>query len=304
MYSPWSSYFRLGLVHFMAYPEVGKDESRMLPTIAEVAADADFEVLETKGVGDPALRQRIRQLCESAHLDVAYAAQPLVLGGLNPNSLDEDQCQKALTALKAGIDEAVELGAKGFALLSGPDPGSAQRAAGLARLEASLVELSKYAASKNNMPVILEVFDRDIDKKAIVGPTVEAVALARRVRKQAPNFGLMVDLSHLPLLSETPAQALGAAADTLVHVHIGNAVMDAAHPVYGDQHPRFGLPGGANDVAELADFLRELFRIGYLAEGRTERPVISFEVKPLPGESSAAVLAGAKRTLKAAWALV
>ncbi len=304
MYTPWSSYFRLGVVHFMAYPEVGKDESRMLPTIAQVAADADFEVLETKGVRDPALRKQIRQLCEAAHLDVAYAAQPLVLGGLNPNSLDEDQRQKALVALKAGIDEAEELGAEGFALLSGPDPGPAQRAAGLARLEESLVDLSKYAAGKNGMPVILEVFDRDIDKKAIAGPTAEVAALARRIREQAPNFGLMVDLSHLPLLSETPAEALSAAADTLVHIHIGNAIMDAAHPFYGDHHPRFGVPGGANDVAELAEFLRELFRIGYLAEGRTERPIISFEVKPLPGESSEAVLAGAKRTLKAAWALV
>ena len=66
MQAPWSRYFRLGVVHFMAYPEVAKDESRMLPTIAAIAADADFEVIELRGVKDPALRPKIRSLRISA----------------------------------------------------------------------------------------------------------------------------------------------------------------------------------------------------------------------------------------------
>jgi len=49
----------------------------------------------------------------------------------------------------------------------------------------------------------------------------------------------------------------------------------------------------------LADFLRKLFAVGYLAKGK--RPVVSFEVKPWPGEDSAMVLAGAKRFLHNAW---
>ncbi len=306
MYSPWSSYFRLGIVHFMAYPEVAQDESRMLPTIAAIAADDDFEVIETRGVADPALRGQIRQLLETAHLDLAYAAQPLVLGGkLNINALEVGERARALTTLQGYIDEAAELGAKGFALLSGPDPGPDQREQGWRHLTASLIQLSKYAAGKNGMPLLLEVFDRTVDKKAIAGPTAEVTRVAAAVRAEAPNFGLMVDLSHLPLLYETPEAALTAAASCLAHVHIGNAVVrDPQHQAYGDLHPRFGLPGGENDVAELAEFLRWLFKVGYLAEGRQERPIVSFEIKPLPGESSAAIIAGAKRTLKAAWAQV
>ena len=50
-------------------------------------------------------------------------------------------------------------------------------------------------------------------------------------------------------------------------------------------------------MPQLVEFLRELFEIGYLGRGR--RPVVAFEVKPLPGESSGAVIA--KRTLIAAW---
>lgn len=306
MQSPWSDYFRLGIVHFMAYPEVGSDESRMLPTIAAVAADADFEVVELKGVSDPSLRREIRRLCESAHLSVAYGAQPTVLGRrLNPNSLDEAERLHALQVLKQAVDEAVEMGAQGFALLSGIDPGEERRALACQALENSLVELCRYADEKASLPVVLEVFDRSIEKNALVGPTALAAEIASRVRQQVENFGLMVDLSHLPLLNETAAEALTAAADYLVHAHIGNCVMrDPKHAAYGDYHPRFGIAGGENDVPELAEYLRWLFRVGYLGGSGSERPIVSFEVKPMPGEKSEAVIAGAKRTLAAAWALV
>ena len=53
-------------------------------------------------------------------------------------------------------------------------------------------------------------------------------------------------------------------------------------------------------MPQSVEFLRELFENGYLGRGR--RPVGAFEVKPLPGESSGAVIANAKRTLIEAWA--
>jgi hypothetical protein len=113
----------------------------------------------------------------------------------------------------------------------------------------------------------------------------------------------MIDLSHLPIQDETPKKVFETLKrDNLAHIHLGNSVKQAGHPAYGDQHPRFGLPGGENDVPQVVEFLRELFAIGYLAAGR--RPVVAFEVKPLPGESSGAVIANAKRTLIAAWGRV
>jgi hypothetical protein len=84
---------------------------------------------------------------------------------------------------------------------------------------------------------------------------------------------------------------------------MGNCVMrDKNHPAYGDQHPRFGLPGGENDVPQVVEYIRTLIRIGYLQEGNPR--ILSFEVKPMPGESSEIVLANAKRTLRDAWELV
>ena len=100
---------------------------------------------------------------------------------------------------------------------------------------------------------------------------------------------------------EKASLAVATVGELLTHAHVGNAyTQDKSNPAWGDMHPRFGYPGGFNDVDELTDYLAQLFKHGYLAPGK--RPIVSFEVKPVPGESSVAVIANAKRTWKAAWA--
>ncbi|MEW6107107.1 MAG: hypothetical protein AB1563_12225, partial [Bacillota bacterium] len=143
---------------------------------------------------------------------------------------------------------------------------------------------------------------RDVEKKSLVGPNNIALRIVQDVRKEYDNFGLLVDLSHLPLLGQTPEDALVPVKDYLMHVRIGNAVVgDRSHPAYGDAHPWFGIRGGANDVDEVVPFLRVLFDIGYLGNAGPPRTV-SFEVKSLPGEAPEIVIANAKRTLNEAWA--
>ncbi|HEX2998691.1 MAG TPA: sugar phosphate isomerase/epimerase, partial [Armatimonadota bacterium] len=118
-------------------------------------------------------------------------------------------------------------------------------------------------------------------------------------------FGLMLDLSHMPMLGETAHQMLSTAGDHLVHAHIGNCVMrDSTHPAYGDEHPRFGIPGGEVDVDELAEFLQELLKLGYLNPKNPR--FLSFEVKPVSqfGETTGTIVANAKRALLKAWARV
>ena len=121
------------------------------------------------------------------------------------------------------------------------------------------------------------------------------------MRRHYPNFGLMVDLSHLPLLKESADFALKTAKDYLAHIHIGNCILkDKNHPAYGDKHPPFGCTSGENDVEAVKLFLKALMEIEYIGEGKQN--VVSFEVKPLEGESPEVVVANAKRTLMEAWA--
>lgn len=290
------SYMKVGIVSFMAYPA----PYPVVDAISQLAGDAFFTAVEVTHIPNPEDRAAVAAILSSSGLEVGYGAQPVQLGGkLDVNSLDELTRRKAVDRLIACVDEAVTLGCRRLALLSGPDPEPARRAEATDALVRSLDELSDYAGQRG-LGVTLEVFDRDIDKKALVGPTVDAVAVSERVRQKHPSFGLMVDLSHLPLQFETAEQALRASAAQLAHIHIGNCVLQKGHPAYGDMHPRFGIPGGENDVAEVREFLGMLAEIGYIGEGKQR--VVAFEVKPMPGELPQVVVANAKRTLLQAWA--
>ncbi len=305
MDEPLARCARIGIIHFMLWPEVMSGDGPIVATVERLVADTAFDAIEVTRIDDAEARARVRGLCESARVTVAFGAPPILLGGkLDLNSLDEARRTEAIEAVKGGIDQAADLGAEGCAVLSGPDPGLAHRDEATGLLVDSLKWLCDYAAQKGDLPIVLETFDRKpFGKNCLIGPSAEAAEVARRVRRQFPSFGLMLDLSHLPLLDESPREAIRTVGDALVHVHMGNCVMrDPNHPAYGDSHPRFGVPGGENDVLELAEFLKALLDAGFLNSDC--RPVLSFEVKPLEGESAEALIAGSKRTLADAWAAV
>ena len=72
--------------------------------------------------------------------------------------------------MKAGVDEAYEIGAKGLAFLSGKDPGGQEREQAIKLLISSINEICAYAKSKGDLGITLEVFDQEIDKKCLIGP--------------------------------------------------------------------------------------------------------------------------------------
>jgi sugar phosphate isomerase/epimerase len=153
------------------------------------------------------------------------------------------------------------------------------------------------------MNVELEVFDYDIAKASLIGPAALAARFAADIRSTHDNFGLLVDLSHIPMCRETSRFNVQTLRPYITHLHIGNTV--CSHPAlegYGDEHQRFGFPGGANDTPEVLEFLRVLRQEGFF---RQDGPlVLSFEVKPWKDEDPETVLANAKRVLNRAWALL
>ncbi len=294
-------YMKVGIIHFMAYPTTIGGEGPIVETITKIAEDDYFNAIEITWIKDPEVRKKAKEVLVTSGLAVGYGAQPAVLlTPLNPNSLDDDERKKAVEVLKSQVDEAQYMGAARMAFLSGKDPGPEKREAAVDALIKSTRELCDYAATKD-MGITLEAFDTEIDKKALMGSSADSAKFAGAVDRE--NFGLLVDLSHLPLLGESSEQCAQAVRDHLVHLHVGNCAMrDKNHPAYGDAHPRFGIEGGENDVEELAAYLKAFIDIGFL-NGK-DRPFMSFEVKPLEGESSEVVIANAKRTLNQAWAMI
>ncbi|HQS50327.1 MAG TPA: TIM barrel protein [Daejeonella sp.] len=294
---------RVGLVHFMAFPATIKGEGPVLETIRKIAVDDYFSAIEITTIKDPETRQAVKKMLETSHMTVAYGAQPrLLTTGMNINSLVEEERQKALDNLKQGIDEAYEIGAASFAFLSGNYEESRKEEAFQALVK-STNEICAYAKSKGDMKIALEVFDYDVDKRSLIGPADLALRYAKEIRKAHDHFGLMVDLSHIPLIHETIEESILPVKDYIVHAHIGNCVVKSPDmAAYGDVHPRFGFPNGENDVDEVVEYLKVLLDIGFL--NTQTPPVVSFEIKPFGDEDADVVIANAKRVLNLAWARV
>lgn len=295
-------FMSVGIVHFMAYPACMGGEGPVVETVSALCADPFWDLLEIAPVKDEAARETVRAVAEQARVDLAIAAQPVILGGkLDPNSADVAARAAAVKAVQGAVDQAHAMGLSGVAMLSGPVCEDYDE--GKNRLTESLDEICAYAGERG-IDIVLETFDQaPFGKNCLIGPTRDALDIAERLRPKHDNFGLLLDLSHLPLIGESSREALECARDHLAHVHIGNCAMDDPnHPAYGDNHPRFGAPGTRNDVPELIEFFKVLFDMGYLAEGN--RPPVSFEVKPMPGEDVDAVIAGSKRALIEAWRAV
>lgn len=300
MFKSMKKYMQVGIVHFMAYPSTIRGEGPILETVRKIIMDDYFDAIEVTWIKDRETRLKVGEMVKTAGVTLAYGAQPRLLStGLNLNSLDEKVRSDAVLSMKEGIDEAYELGAAGFAFLSGKYEEDKKELA-FETLVQSTKELCAYAKSKGNMNLVLEVFDYDIDKKSLIGPVVLAKRFVETVRKEYDNFGLMVDLSHIPQLHETIEESILPIKDYILHAHIGNCVIkDPAMPAYGDIHPRFGFENSENGVDEVVRFLKVLMQIGFISDKK--RPIVSFEVKPWGDEDPDLVVANAKRILNLAW---
>lgn len=311
MAEDWRKLMDLGIIHFMAYPVI-RDEGPIVATATRIAQDEFFDVLEVRRSEHPEVMAGLKQVAEQSKLKLGMGAQPgLLLNKLSLNNVDdEDNRRAAVEEVKKSIDASYELGCPICACLSGPDVEDSKRDQAMDLLVESLVELCEYSKSKAGegepVWVSVEQFDYDVDKACLIGPSERATELAERVKGQVDNFGLTIDLSHLPLLRESAEECVPTVIDHLIHVHAGNCVMgDEEDTAYGDKHPRFGYPGSENDVAELAHFLETLIFAGYFEKDLpSEKPIVSFEVAPMAGEDPELVIASTKRTFNAAWARV
>ncbi len=309
MTESWRQTMDLGLVHFMAYPVIKDDNPELtIESVRALAQDEFFNVVEVRRSQHEGVHQQIRAICEQSGLKIGVGAQPgLLLNKLSLNDLDESGRQAAIEEVKLAIDASYEMGARICACLSGPGADNDDDNKRMLDLMVdSCVQLCRYAeAQATDEPVWLSVeqFDHSVDKKCLIGPSDRTAEFAARMREEVSNFGLTIDLSHVPILFEDARDLVATLAPYIIHLHAGNAVAEEGKDGYGDYHPRFGYPGGSNSVAELKGYLEALIYAGvFQNEVPTEKMVFTFEVKPMPGESSELVIAHTKRTFLQAWA--
>ena len=85
-------YFQVGVVSFMAFPQMMRGESEQTREyLREVACDDYFDAIEINWIKDPQQRKKAAEVLRASHMKVCYGAQPrLLTTGLNPNALQEE----------------------------------------------------------------------------------------------------------------------------------------------------------------------------------------------------------------------
>ena len=289
-------YFQVSTIQWMSYPRTD-----VLSAVRKIAADDYFDAIEITHIEDSRIREEVKGLLAQSHLTVGYGAQPRLLAtGLNPNAIDETRRAAAEELLKSSVDEAEELGAKRVAIMAGKWQEETKDLA-YSQLLKTVRAVCDYAGKKD-MEIELEVFDYDMDKCALIGPAPYAARFAADVRMTHSNFGLMVDLSHIPTTHESTRFVIQVLRPFITHLHCGNAVIRPNCAAYGDKHPRFGYPNSANDVAEVTEYFRVLREEGFFRAA--EPMMLSTEVTPQDSEYEDIILANSKRVLNRAWALL
>lgn len=296
-------YMKPAIVHFMLYPQLISGTGPITETLLKIITDPFYRAVEVGPMHDPAVLASAASLMRQARVEPVYDGQPWTLvPGLDLEAEDPAVREQALAAMGQAIDQAAALGSRTCGVMSGKITSGLDLNKARKRLIDSLVTLCKYAEPKG-ITLCLEHFDQlPYSKCSLIGPTPEAAELVRAVRRKAKNFGLILDLSHLPIMNETPRQAVLDAKGVLTRVQLGNCSTDPYSAYYGDIHPYIGAPRTDVGVPQLAEFLAALLEVGFLRRGG--EGIAGFEVKPGTSDDPDAIQAGCRVALNEAWAQI
>lgn len=246
-----------------------------------------YETFETFLPEDSALRKACIEKMKACGKELRYNS-PAALqmdGPYNPGSDDPSIRLQALAYAKKHVDFAAEGGSPIFIATGCPDKGDEKRPELMKRYMEYFLQLAEYC-KQYGINILIEPIERHRFKKLILGPTKECADFIAKAQKNgADNAHLMMDVAHLPLMEEEFEQALEASLPVgLLHIHMGDAVLDESNVFYGHTHPPVGVQGGQFDQKEITEHFVKLFQCGFIPKNPGEkRASISLEVKPYPG---------------------
>jgi sugar phosphate isomerase/epimerase len=302
-------FFDLGVVQYVSFPQVIAGTGPVAETIERVLADEFFSAIEITWIEDELVKQQVADLLRQAGMRVVFAGgPPYAMQQIHLSALDEGQRRESLEKAKRLVDDAYLLGAELHLITAGPDTAPEDRERARGYLVESMLALSEYAKSvalDRAVVLSLEPTDRDVHRNGLVGPTEEAVEILQDVRGQGGEVWLTIDQSHLAQLGEVARDSIASARDFHVHMHLANCLLgDNSSPIYGDEHPRFGVTGGEHDIHDVIALFEALWEFGFFEKSIPygERPIVSVEVKPHADEDQEIVLANTKRVVEDAWA--
>ena len=291
----------MGLVHHLLYPKCMDDAQYHFETLLEFVRREDIETFDCCIPFEEPFKQKAIEAVKESGKEVVYSMHIFPLDKISLGSSSSREQNLVRLYLNDQIAVAAAIGAKGFVFSSGADVPEPERK--FARENFSrLCKWLCHELAKHGIMALLEPFDRDFDKKFLYGPTAECMELLASLEAEAGNFGIELDIAHLPLMGESFEKAVSTVKSKLKRMHIGNCVMkERTSKWYGDTHPPVGFPGGEIDIPELTDVLRLLLNNGYLDKRR--RGALVLEMQSFPGRTVEETISDSMRRLEEAWRL-
>lgn len=282
---------RFGFSPTMLFPDSFED-----PLIHFAAMDAaceypGYEAFETYLPEDKALRAACLKKMRAFGKVLNYNSPGILQldGPYNPCSDDPAIRKQALAFAKMHIDFAAEAESPLYVATGCLDKGEERRAGLMEHYMEYFLQVAEHCKSYG-ITTVLEPIERHRFKTLILGPTSECAQFIAAAQKNgADNAHLMMDIAHLPLMEETVEEAIAASLPVgLVHIHMGDAVVDPTSVFYGHTHPPVGVQKGTFDLEELTEQFVQLFQCGFIPkQAGGQRASISLEVRPYLGVSEA-----------------
>lgn len=295
-------YARIGLVHHMLYPQCVEDPASHEATLGAFSRRTDIETFDCCVPYDAAIRRRLAPLLKGCGKEIVYASHLFPLRKISFCST----CPQEQGLIRLAMSDLIRVAGKAgaSAVIFGSGSGGPRENHEAARSAfSSFCRWFCKELDRHGMSAMLEPFDTDVDKKFLMGPVRDCVSLVESLLPETANFGIELDIAHLPLMGENIEDAIRAAAPHLLRVHLGNCILkDKTSSFYGDMHPPVGFEGGEIDTPELTRVLRTLLDIGYLS--KESRGALVLEIKPFPGRTPDESVTDNFQRLDKAWAMV
>lgn len=303
MHLPLTQFARLGLVHHMLYASSLRDPDTHVSTLETLIRHPDIETLDCCLPDGRARQDRlVRAIRASNKEHINFAVHLFPYAELNLATPSAAEQRRVRLIMEDFINQAAAIGATGFIFAAGGPPAN-QATTAHHHAFANFCRWLCERLAPHGIDALLEPFDFDFDKCFLHGPIDRTLELIEEVAADFPNFGLELDMAHLPLMREPFVSAIERSASWLKRVHLGNCVMrDETDPFYGDRHPPIGYPGGEIDGPELDKILTTLIDVGFLQSANRGDLVI--EINPFPGRSVDESVSDNLNRVEASWARV
>lgn len=293
------AYARIGLAHFMFWPDSLQDHDLLVRTLIPLAKRRDIERIDLFLPYGQARRDLLIPVLRGCGKELGFAIHVFPMDKISLGSTSHSEQGLARVVLEDQIAAAAAIGAHTVTFTSGIDPDEHNRDPA----RDAFADFCRWfcgALKPHGIAALLEPFDRTVHRKFLYGPTAECVELVESLKPGVDNLRLQLDMAHVALMGESFQGAIQTAGDLLGHVHLGNCVKrDPLDPFFGDKHPPIGYPGGEIDVPQLAEILAALLDTGYLS--RQSRGSLVIEAQPCPGETAESTIADGMQRLEEAW---